>query len=255
MFTKPNTYTRVGISVIAGVLLGFLLALVLVGDIEVDTVKDALTPSKPGAITSVYVAAPNIVIEAEALETVEVYADSAALREKVLVGTSTLVEASGRQRTWIVAIPDPMFIKEITVEAIDLSGDDVEEYVYPTRGIAEIYRELWESVPETVFSLNVNNVMRVGNDTFTLLHVLEDSRCPAVATCIHAGRVVTELLFTSETGAQESYIISNSEEEVRIGDHFVRIVSVEPEAQAGVSIPENDYVIGFSIITNQKNNE
>lgn len=88
--------------------------------------------------------------------------------------------------------------------------------------------------------------VRVGGPVVRPLKVVEDSRCPANARCVWAGRVV---LRASVTGGKwrRTVDLTLGDAGVHMADGMLRLVSVTPEkmAGAGQGFPPSAYRFGF----------
>lgn len=203
-----------------------------------------------GEITSFYVAPPNLVVETVNLSAARVFATPADRQEEdFLWGDATLVEEHGKRQTWTFSIPTPQLVRKIYVIGEDAQGLTTERTVFPTAGISEIYDALWSDSPEISETLQVGE--RFTTETFELQleQILEDSRCPVRGECIQAGRLVVEIMASSDEVAEEQFVISSTEDELKIGKHYVKIVAVRPSARQE-DIPPEQYEVTFSIMTN-----
>lgn len=200
-----------------------------------------------GEITSLYVALPNLVIETADLSAVSVYATPADRQEEdFLWGEAQLVEQFGQRQTWTFAVPAPQLLRKVYVIGEDANGLTTERTVFPIAGISDIYEALWDTTPNVIDTLAVGDVLVGDEYSLRLEQILEDSRCPADVRCIQAGRLVVEIL-VSENGEEERFVISSAEEEVNMGDRYIKIIQIDPHPSEE-EIADNEYAVTFSII-------
>ena len=91
-------------------------------------------------------------------------------------------------------------------------------------------------------SVHVGGTIMFPLSSLKLIRVFEDSRCPSEVTCIWAGTVKAEVLYTNFGGGAITKIIElNTTESVEKGS--IRMVSVIPSPQQGTPILQKDYVV------------
>lgn len=74
--------------------------------------------------------------------------------------------------------------------------------------------------------------------------VVEDSRCPANARCVWAGRVRVQMLWLRPTGQQQPFEVTLGEP-TRLADGRITLVAVRPEKRTGDAIRPEDYRFSF----------
>ncbi|MGB3846133.1 hypothetical protein [Sphingopyxis sp. YF1] len=72
------------------------------------------------------------------------------------------------------------------------------------------------------------------------VEVLEDSRCPANARCIWAGRVRVKMLWLRPTGEKQPFEVTLGET-TPLADGAIRLEAVRPEKATGSTIKPGDY--------------
>ncbi|MCI5108757.1 MAG: hypothetical protein MRY49_02825 [Candidatus Pacebacteria bacterium] len=195
-------------------------------------------------IVDFYLSKPNLVIESRNLSGVDIYASPGDPEsEDYLLGEADLVESFGQMQTWIFPIPEPEFLREIYTIGYDLALNQTENVYFPIIGVSSIYESLWVNVPEKTLTLSLGESSTVGESEFLFGKVLEDSRCPVEVNCIQAGRIVIEVVVDGK-----SIVISNTDEEVKVGNYFIKISGVFPDANhEGISLDR--YRLTLSVIS------
>lgn len=82
-----------------------------------------------------------------------------------------------------------------------------------------------------------------GGPTARPVKVIEDSRCPANARCIWAGRVVVRTIVTTGRGSNPIDLILG--EPVQVADGKLALVSVTPERYTDKPLAQRDYRFTF----------
>jgi len=210
-------------------------------------IPNLISEEVSGEITSFYLAKPNLVVETIGLESVSFYATPADRSlPDFLLGQGALVEEFNDRQTWTFDIPEAILIRKIYTIGTDRWGLNTERQVFPIAGIPEIYKSLWTEVPEKLVKLQLGQGVVLENGKLTFDRVLEDSRCPVNADCIQTGRLAIELSLGEQT-----FVLSSNDEELNLGNQYLRIVRVFPSAE-GIGIKPSEYVVTFSIITNPR---
>ena len=74
--------------------------------------------------------------------------------------------------------------------------------------------------------------------------VLEDSRCPATARCVWAGRVRVRMLWLRPTGEKQPFEVTLGEA-TPLADGAIRLEAVRPEKRTTAPIAAKDYRFSF----------
>lgn len=92
----------------------------------------------------------------------------------------------------------------------------------------------------------LGQTVRVSGPTVRPLKVIEDSRCPANARCVWAGRVVLRAVVSGGSW-RRTVDLTLGDRGVPVADGTLRLVSVSPEkmAGAGQGFPPSAYRFGF----------
>ncbi|SNS45159.1 hypothetical protein [Sphingopyxis indica] len=72
------------------------------------------------------------------------------------------------------------------------------------------------------------------------VEILEDSRCPANARCVWAGRVRVKMLWLRPTGEKQPFEVTLGEA-TPLADGAIRLESVRPEKETAAPIAPEDY--------------
>ena len=107
------------------------------------------------------------------------------------------------------------------------------------------------SLPAITVDLGTDATLRLGQDalvrgeaaTVRLDKILEDSRCPANADCISAGRIRVRVRVTSARGSftQEASLPPPEVTIEQPSGYAVALTAVEPPNFAGRTIPDGEY--------------
>lgn len=204
-----------------------------------------------GIITGFTIEKPVFVVTAENLSRVEIVGRSAISgRGEVPFGLATRGSDDGTEQVWKLLVPqEPILLTEIFARGYDLNGREVETVSLPYFGATNVYRALWKDAPLEIFELRVPGSHTTKNGvTVTLVHILEDSRCPTDVTCIQAGRVVVELEVSDAKDAL-SITLASANSEYDFHGNVLTIENVVPEPRSD-KLPElEDYMVTFSLIS------
>lgn len=113
------------------------------------------------------------------------------------------------------------------------------------------------SLPSVTVDLGANATLQLGQDalvrgeaaTVRLDKILEDSRCPANAECVSAGRIRVRVRVTTFKG-QFTQEASLPPPEVMIeqpSGYAVALVSAQPSTLAGQTISEDEYRLAVKV--------
>jgi hypothetical protein len=85
----------------------------------------------------------------------------------------------------------------------------------------------------------LGQTVRIGGERVTPLRVLEDSRCPARAACVWAGRVRLSVQIGRATREM------TLGQPLRIAGGALQLVQVQPQRRRDLAIPARSYRFGF----------
>jgi len=95
-------------------------------------------------------------------------------------------------------------------------------------------------------TLSVGETARFPDLTLTPTEVLEDSRCPMNARCIHAGTVRVAVEMVSGMGTSTGVV--SLKDEVTTEAESIRLVGVSPETLAGETMARGSYRLTFEVV-------
>jgi len=96
-----------------------------------------------------------------------------------------------------------------------------------------------------------DGALRVGFDGVTA-----DSRCPKGEQCIRAGDATVRVWIQQGSGAKETRELRTAPEaaqSLRVLDHFIRLMRLDPIAVSGKTIAKTDYVATLRLSRNSTN--
>ena len=100
--------------------------------------------------------------------------------------------------------------------------------------------------PYGAVTLRVGEAARFESVTIRPLRVVEDSRCPENARCIHAGFIKVEVEVISGMGTSTGTL--SFEDGMTTEAESIRLVGASPENQAGETIAQEDYRLTFEVL-------
>ncbi len=105
-----------------------------------------------------------------------------------------------------------------------------------------------ETAPEVATSgaIGVGETKYINGIRITLNKIVEDSRCPADATCIQAGRLVVNVTLKSDTD-EETVNMSDSDAARGFDTWKVAVVSSSPFPLASNPVPFENYKVTFRV--------
>lgn len=92
--------------------------------------------------------------------------------------------------------------------------------------------------PRTDGWAGLGEATQAGSVTVTPVEIVEDSRCPAGAQCVWAGRLVIRTRIEAD---HSRFVNVTLGEEVRVDDGLLELDRAEPAAAEGVEIADEDY--------------
>lgn len=105
-----------------------------------------------------------------------------------------------------------------------------------------------ETAPEVVTTgaIGVGETKYINGVRITLNKIVEDSRCPADATCIQAGKLVVNVTLKSDT-KEETVNMSDSDAARGFDAWKVAVVSSSPFPLASNPVPFENYKVTFRV--------
>jgi hypothetical protein len=101
------------------------------------------------------------------------------------------------------------------------------------------------------WKLSPGESIQLGNFTFTLNSVSNDSRCPSDVQCIQAGNATANLELGLGNQIVSKSIKSNGET-LDYGGYKISVTDVTPTKKSGTQIKQSDYRLVFQFVTNTK---
>jgi|GEM_PF-6070063 len=177
---------------------------------------------------------------------VEVIALTEASEEENIIGQMELAVSKNGIQKWTLDVPEnPVAADRIIARAYG-ENDLMAEATLPIVGSKEIYNSLWLQVPFEEVTLSIGESYDTEGLSIKLIDIPQDDRCPVEVECIQAGAVTADLEVEVEDRTQVISIKSGAGER-QVGEYYITLVDVKPEAKEGVTISIGDYKLLFYI--------
>ncbi|MEX0918706.1 MAG: hypothetical protein WDZ85_01945 [Candidatus Paceibacterota bacterium] len=205
--------------------------------------RQNLPANQSPALVSITIDRPNLIIEGDFLDRVELLAFLAGTEsagEPVVLGEAQL---TGENR-WIFPIPDrPLAARRITAQGY-ADGRLVGEISLGVSGPNEIYRALWSEGDSILLTLNPGQTGSFENLQIKFREVLTDNRCPADSQCVPPGEFSLLVTLLSER-EEEEVVLFHDSDPYAFTDYLVSLIDIKPAFESDREI--SNYQITFAV--------
>ncbi len=160
-----------------------------------------------------------------------------------------LGEMVWEEGTWQSPSPEDVFVlNSIEARAFSDGGEIVWRDFLDLSGPDEIYTKVWGSDSENIQEAKIGGTIRFEEARLTFQSVLEDSRCPEDAQCVHSGDFDVHV-FVDTPDMNDVFVLSLGDKPSDFGDYLIDIIEVEPKRTLdSLDINKKDYLVTFRFL-------